>query len=480
MPGCGRADRRHRVHTVRSRADDAEVGAVVAGRGVEAVHDDREVGVAANLHLVPLPFGAECPCGVEVLLTHQPVDRDADDGLAIDERLPVEFAARHLTGLEHAERRVDRPRRQRNFLRRTDFRVGVEPHLGDDHLDRLNETAVEHLLHRSRQRLVRDLAEAHDMPQHVGSFVTAQVGELFCANESHPTGERREQQRKLLADAAWRQAGAVQRRIALQRRLPDRCGAALAGVEPADGGDDVLAGPQQRGHLVGIGHQRRIDHRIGVLRGYLGTDLMETTATVSTVAIDDEPVLVTRQPVHQVTQVRARASAQVETANRISRCEDPSHALDEVLCAGRPIGGLPQREPLGERIIHARLPRESPPFCRSPHSNAADANARGEPPRPTALEDWRPPRISRAPDPVCGRRRAAPATRHRGRRDRGWLPSKCSRQEARAPKPQQPPCRTSPAASPARRRRTGRTARQVHLRRARPRARHDPPSLVLE
>ena len=115
-----------------------------------------------------------------------------------------------------------------------------------------------------RQRLLRNLAEAHDMPQHIRRLVGAQVGELLGANECHASGERREQQRKLLADATGRHAGTVQRRAALQRRLTHRCRAALARVQPADGRHHVLAGPQQRGHLIGVRHQRRVDDRVSV------------------------------------------------------------------------------------------------------------------------------------------------------------------------------------------------------------------------
>ena len=271
MPGSA-AHGGHRVHAVSGRADDAVLRALAADLGVEPLDDDRDVGVALYLHLVPLPGGAECPCGVEVFLTHQPVHRHTYDGFAVDERLPVELAARDLTGLDDAQRRLDRRGRHGDFLGGAHLRVGVEAHLVDDHLHGLDEPAVEHLLHRPGERLVRHLAEAHDVPQHIGCFVGPQIGKLLGANECHASGERREQQRELLADTAWRHAGAVQRDVAFQRRLPHRRGTSLAGVEPADRGHHVLAGPQQRGHLVGVGHQRRIDDRVGVQ----GDDLVDT------------------------------------------------------------------------------------------------------------------------------------------------------------------------------------------------------------
>ena len=116
---------------MRRRADDAVLGTDAAHLGVEALDHDRDVGVAADLHLVALP-GAQCPCGVEVFLTHEPVHRHPHHGLAVDQGLPVELAARDLAGLDDAQRRVDRRGRHRDLLSGTHLRVGVEAHLVDD------------------------------------------------------------------------------------------------------------------------------------------------------------------------------------------------------------------------------------------------------------------------------------------------------------------------------------------------------------
>ena len=54
--------------------------------------------------------------------------------------------------------------------------------------------------------------------------------------------------------------------VAFQRGGLERRSFGLAGIEPTQRADDVLAGPKQRHHFVGIGQQGRVDHGIGVHR----------------------------------------------------------------------------------------------------------------------------------------------------------------------------------------------------------------------
>ncbi len=85
------------------------VTGVSAGLGVETVHHDVEVGVDLHLDFVALAFGSEFPCRIEVFLPHEPIHRDAYDRFVVDDRFPVEFAARDLARLDDAD---DRSRRQ--------------------------------------------------------------------------------------------------------------------------------------------------------------------------------------------------------------------------------------------------------------------------------------------------------------------------------------------------------------------------------
>ncbi len=92
---------------MRGGADDAVFGALAANLGLKPLDRDREVRVSPDFHLVALAFGPECPCGIEVFLTHEPIHRDAHDDLVADERLPVELPAGDLAGLDDSEWRVD-------------------------------------------------------------------------------------------------------------------------------------------------------------------------------------------------------------------------------------------------------------------------------------------------------------------------------------------------------------------------------------
>ena len=75
--------------------------------------------------------------------------------------------------------------------------------------------------------------------------------------------------------------------VAFQCGRLERRSFGLAGIEPTQRADDVLAGPKQRHHFVGIGQQRRVDHRIGVHR----QDLIDAVSGDNTewITADDLP-----------------------------------------------------------------------------------------------------------------------------------------------------------------------------------------------
>src|SRR3954452_12192266 len=75
--GPGRDDVRDRADAVVGRGHDPGVAdqAVLDGLGLQPLEGQLHRRISGDLHLEPLPLGAEAPAGVEMLLAHQPVHR---------------------------------------------------------------------------------------------------------------------------------------------------------------------------------------------------------------------------------------------------------------------------------------------------------------------------------------------------------------------------------------------------------------------
>src|SRR5207249_11764720 len=95
---------------------------------------------------------AERPGGLEVLLTHQPVDPCRDDRLAVDRRGPREPLRSDQAGRDDAHRGVDRRGGDGDLVAARDPRVDPDAELVGDHLDRLAEAAAEETDHRAGER----------------------------------------------------------------------------------------------------------------------------------------------------------------------------------------------------------------------------------------------------------------------------------------------------------------------------------------
>src|SRR5271165_5525679 len=95
---------------MRRRRNDSRVAdeAFLDGFRLPALDRGEGVRAALDLDLETLTLCAERPGRVQVRLPHQPVHPDADDNLAVHVGLPMEALTGNLSGLDHADRRVDR------------------------------------------------------------------------------------------------------------------------------------------------------------------------------------------------------------------------------------------------------------------------------------------------------------------------------------------------------------------------------------
>ena len=249
-------------------ADEALLNAL----GLPALHGDEGVRVAAHLNLVAFPGRSESPCWIEIFLAHQPVDRDPHHDGVGDDGVPAESSPGNLTGGDHADRRLNRRGGHRDLLAGPDDGFGGESESVDDQPDRLEEAAVEQFLHRPANGALGCAAETHHMAEHVRCAVGPQVGEFLGADVGDPGGHHRQQQRKQFGGRTRPDTGAVQGCVALPRRRLQWGRLGLAGIEPAERTDHILARSQQRAHLVGIGQQRGVDDGVGIHR----EDLVDT------------------------------------------------------------------------------------------------------------------------------------------------------------------------------------------------------------
>ena len=234
------------------------------GLGLQALERQLHVRFTADLDLEALALRAEIPGGVEVLLTHEPVDARGDDRRPVDEGAPVELARRDLARLDDADGRLDRLGGDGDLLHRLELGIDVEPHLRHDHPYRGLEARGQQVDDRARHRLLGRHAEPHDVAHHVGGVVGADVAELLRPHVRDRRGQRRDHQREPLGDAARVNTGAVQRASAFGAGIEDGRAIGEVGVDPPDGGDDVLARAQQRHHFVLVRQQRAVDHAVGV------------------------------------------------------------------------------------------------------------------------------------------------------------------------------------------------------------------------
>ena len=86
----------------------------------------------------------------------------------------------------------------------------------------------------------------------------------FAPKHAVVSAEEFNQQRQQFGGSAGSDAGAVQAHPAVAAGRLQRGGLGLTRIEPADRADHVLAGSQQRGNLLDVGQQRRVDDGVGV------------------------------------------------------------------------------------------------------------------------------------------------------------------------------------------------------------------------
>ncbi|MEZ5139358.1 MAG: hypothetical protein R2711_11500 [Acidimicrobiales bacterium] len=232
---------------------------------MQAVEAGRQRRHGVERDLEPLALGPEAPRRVEVVGAHEPVDAHGDHRFAPDGPLPGHALGGHRARVEHADGRVDRTggdgRLDGGRL------VGVErpaERVGDE-VDRLAEAVAQQPEHRAGRRLLRRLAEQHDLAHHELRRVGAQVGELLGPDVADVAAEAREEHGDLLGDAARVDAGAVHADPGLPAgalELGDVGGPRRE--EPAGRRHDVAPGADDAEQLGGARQHRRVEHAVGV------------------------------------------------------------------------------------------------------------------------------------------------------------------------------------------------------------------------
>ena len=150
-------------------------------------HEQRRLGLELDLEALL----AELPTVGEMAVVHHPVGAHGDDRLAADRALPGEPLRGDGARLDHADRRVDRPGRERHLVLRALLGIEREPELVRNHVDRLEKPVGHDLEHRALRGHFGRLAEQHHVTDHARRRVVADVGELLHAHVADVAAEAR-------------------------------------------------------------------------------------------------------------------------------------------------------------------------------------------------------------------------------------------------------------------------------------------------
>ena len=135
-----------------------------------------------------------------------------------------------------------------------------------DHVHRLAEAVAEQVDHRAGRRLLRRLAEQHDVADHRRCAVGPDVRELLGAHVGNRAGQCRDHQREAFGNATRVDAGAVQGAATLGAGSLQRADVALAREEPAQRGDHVPAGGEHARNQCRVRHDRAVQDAVGFQR----------------------------------------------------------------------------------------------------------------------------------------------------------------------------------------------------------------------
>ena len=266
QPGLGPAHVGDGVDAVQGGGDDARIAdeAGLYRLGVQLLEGGEAAGVAGDLDLEALPVRPEGPGGVEVLLTHQPVDRGGHHRLTVDGCLPGEPLRRHRPRLDRADGRVDRRRGHSHLVGRLQLGLDVEAHLVGDHEDRLAEAATEHVDHDAGAGLPGGLAEQHPVAHDVGGAVGADVGVLLRPHVGDRARKGRDHERESLRDPAGVDPRAVQGHAGAPGDGVELLTLLGRRIEPAERGDHVLTRLEDGGHHRRIREDRAVEDAVGL------------------------------------------------------------------------------------------------------------------------------------------------------------------------------------------------------------------------